>query len=120
MTTKIAQLVKIREDGCIGCTKCISACPVDAIVGSNQVMHTVITSECIGCKLCIEPCPMDCIEEIEQTNVYVIKHSKQRIAARKMRLQSQQIAKRESYKQQASVIDKKAMIAAAIARTKNK
>ena len=47
----------IREDECIGCTKCIQACPVDAILGAAKFMHTVITSECTGCDLCVEPCP---------------------------------------------------------------
>lgn len=52
----------IREDECIGCTLCIQACPVDAIVGANKLMHTVITEECTGCELCIPPCPVDCID----------------------------------------------------------
>ncbi|WP_371369031.1 electron transport complex subunit RsxB [Pseudomonas sp. QL9] len=52
----------IREAECIGCTKCIQACPVDAIVGAARLMHTVIASECTGCDLCVEPCPVDCIE----------------------------------------------------------
>ncbi len=52
----------IREDECIGCTKCIQACPVDAILGAAKQMHTVITSECTGCDLCVEPCPVDCID----------------------------------------------------------
>ncbi|MGX5174113.1 electron transport complex subunit RsxB [Aliikangiella sp. IMCC44653] len=52
----------IREDECIGCTKCIQACPVDAIVGAAKQMHTVIESECTGCDLCVEPCPVDCID----------------------------------------------------------
>ena len=52
----------IREDECIGCTKCIQACPVDAILGAAKFMHTVITSECTGCDLCVEPCPVDCID----------------------------------------------------------
>jgi len=52
----------IREEACVGCTKCISACPVDAIVGAAKFMHTVLTDECIGCGLCVSPCPMDCIE----------------------------------------------------------
>ena len=51
----------IREDECIGCTKCIQACPVDAILGAAKQMHTVIVSECTGCDLCVEPCPVDCI-----------------------------------------------------------
>lgn len=51
----------IHEDMCIGCTKCIQACPVDAIVGSNKSMHTVIPELCTGCELCVAPCPTDCI-----------------------------------------------------------
>ena len=56
----------IREDECIGCTKCIQACPVDAILGGPKLMHTVIASECTGCDLCVEPCPVDCIDMINQ------------------------------------------------------
>ena len=52
----------IREDECIGCTKCIQACPVDAILGAAKLMHTVIADECTGCDLCVEPCPVDCID----------------------------------------------------------
>lgn len=52
----------IREDECIGCTKCIQACPMDAILGAAKQMHTVIADECTGCDLCVEPCPVDCIE----------------------------------------------------------
>jgi electron transport complex protein RnfB len=52
----------IEESKCIGCTKCIQACPVDAIVGASRFMHTVIAAECTGCELCIPPCPVDCIE----------------------------------------------------------
>ena len=51
----------IDEQLCIGCTFCIRACPVDAIVGAGKQLHTVITAECTGCELCIAPCPMDCI-----------------------------------------------------------
>lgn len=52
----------INEPACIGCTLCIAACPVDAIVGARKLMHTVIAAECTGCALCIPPCPVDCIE----------------------------------------------------------
>jgi electron transport complex protein RnfB len=51
----------IDEAACIGCTKCIQACPVDAIVGASRFMHTVIATDCTGCELCIPPCPVDCI-----------------------------------------------------------
>ncbi|WP_296261788.1 MULTISPECIES: electron transport complex subunit RsxB [unclassified Pseudomonas] len=57
-----AQVAFIREAECIGCTKCIQACPVDAIVGAAKLMHTVIADECTGCDLCVAPCPVDCID----------------------------------------------------------
>jgi electron transport complex protein RnfB len=55
------QVAVIGEATCIGCTKCIQACPVDAIAGASKLMHTVIASWCTGCELCIPPCPVDCI-----------------------------------------------------------
>jgi electron transport complex protein RnfB len=55
------QVAVIDDEICIGCTKCIQACPVDAIVGASKLMHTVIASWCTGCELCIPPCPVDCI-----------------------------------------------------------
>ncbi|HSX20369.1 MAG TPA: RnfABCDGE type electron transport complex subunit B [Gammaproteobacteria bacterium] len=54
----------IREAECIGCSRCIPACPVDAILGTHKFLHTVLTDECIGCKLCIDPCPVDCIDMV--------------------------------------------------------
>lgn len=56
------RIASIREAECIGCTKCIQACPVDAILGAPKLMHTVIVSECTGCDLCVDPCPVDCID----------------------------------------------------------
>ncbi len=55
----------IREDDCIGCTKCIPACPVDAIIGTAKHMHSIITELCTGCELCLAPCPVDCIDLVE-------------------------------------------------------
>jgi electron transport complex protein RnfB len=60
----IKKVAFIREDECIGCTKCLQACPVDAIVGAAKQMHTVVADECTGCDLCVEPCPVDCIDMI--------------------------------------------------------
>lgn len=59
------QVAHIVEEDCIGCTKCIDACPVDAITGAANLMHNVINDLCTGCELCIEPCPVDCIELID-------------------------------------------------------
>ena len=59
---EVKKVAFIREAECIGCAKCIPACPVDAILGAPKYMHTVIESECTGCDLCIEPCPVDCID----------------------------------------------------------
>ncbi len=58
---KPTSVAVIDENTCIGCTLCIQACPVDAIVGSAKQMHTIIASECTGCELCLAPCPVDCI-----------------------------------------------------------
>ncbi|RZG45935.1 RnfABCDGE type electron transport complex subunit B [Acinetobacter wuhouensis] len=68
----------IREDECIGCTKCISACPVDAIIGSGKLMHTILTDLCTGCELCIPPCPVDCIDLVE--DIQPIPNDEQRIS----------------------------------------
>jgi len=57
----IPAVAVIDEPACIGCFHCRNACPVDAIVGAHQFMHTVIASECTGCELCVAPCPVDCI-----------------------------------------------------------
>ena len=64
---KQAAVAVIDEQVCIGCTLCIQACPVDAILGASKQMHTVIESECTGCELCLPPCPVDCIDMITIT-----------------------------------------------------
>ncbi len=62
--SEVPTVAYIREDECIGCTKCIQACPMDAILGAAKQMHTVIIDECTGCDLCVEPCPVDCIDMV--------------------------------------------------------
>ena len=98
-------LAVIDEQWCIGCTKCIQVCPVDAIVGASKCMHTVIEDVCTGCELCIPVCPVDCIElypsssdspaptgwaawSEEQAHL-----SSERYQRRKARLESQKMAK---------------------------
>ncbi|HOX71222.1 MAG: RnfABCDGE type electron transport complex subunit B [Dokdonella sp.] len=84
----------IDENVCIGCTKCIQACPVDAIVGSAKRMHTIIATECTGCELCIPPCPVDCIVMVATSAMPLMRaeildraiHSRQRFEARNRRL----------------------------------
>lgn len=61
---KLPAIALIQEEACIGCTKCIQACPTDAIIGASKKMHSIIAADCTGCELCIPPCPMDCIEII--------------------------------------------------------
>lgn len=87
----------ISEAECIGCSRCIPACPVDAIIGTNKFLHSVLLDECIGCGLCVAPCPVDCItmEPLEPhlpAGVSIDKptrahKAKQRHKARQLRLQ---------------------------------
>ena len=62
-------IAEIDEDTCIGCVKCVEACPVDAIVGSARLLHAVIPEYCTGCKLCLPPCPVDCITMIPHAHI---------------------------------------------------
>jgi electron transport complex protein RnfB len=80
------QVAVIDEDICIGCTKCIQACPVDAIVGASKLMHTVIASWCTGCELCIAPCPVDCIALVAVAGLPPADLSRERYDARAARL----------------------------------
>ena len=84
----------IDETLCIGCTLCIEACPVDAIVGAAGLMHTVIARDCTGCELCIPPCPVDCIAMVETGAQFT--RAEQRLAAAQARLQfERRTARRE-------------------------
>ena len=84
----------IDEKSCIGCTLCIEACPVDAIVGAARLMHTVIASECIGCKLCLPPCPVDCIVMARSGRPLTREERNQRAAHARLRY-ANRLARRE-------------------------
>ncbi|MBX8468975.1 MULTISPECIES: electron transport complex subunit RsxB [unclassified Pseudomonas] len=121
------QVAYIREAECIGCTKCIQACPIDAIVGAAKLMHTVIIDECTGCDLCVAPCPVDCIEmhplplgtlpvvgglatslEEQQARAAKRDHARQRFERRNARLQreeQQKQAEREARTQRAAQVE---------------
>ena len=102
---KTERIAFIREAECIGCTKCIQACPVDAIVGAAQLMHTVVKDLCIGCDLCVPPCPVDCIDMLDvehqrtrEQEQQKAKAAKQRFKVRKLRLEH--IAKQKEQERQ--------------------
>ena len=101
----------IDEARCIGCTRCIDACPVDAIAGAQGFMHTVIAAYCTGCELCLPPCPMDCIDLVSPPGTWAesdARSAKRRAAFRKKRI--------SRAKPQTALSDRKAIVAAALKR----
>ncbi|MEK6244461.1 MAG: RnfABCDGE type electron transport complex subunit B [Pseudomonadota bacterium] len=101
----------VDEARCIGCARCIEACPVDAIAGAQGLMHTVIAAYCTGCELCLPPCPVDCIDMVPAPGRWIeadAKGAKRRASMRKERM-SRQAPK-------ATVSDRRAVIAAALKR----
>ena len=100
----------IDESRCIGCTLCIEACPVDAIVGARQLMHTGVEPWCIGCRLCVAPCPVDCIDMVPARGTWseaLKRAAGRRARQRKHRLAAQNIT---------SVENRGAVLASALAR----
>ncbi len=119
---KPAQIAVIREAECIGCTKCIQACPVDAILGSGKVMHTIIASECTGCELCIPPCPIDCIDMISppiEAQKEKADQFRMRFRARQERLEQENKAKKKE-KSKVTQQEKRNYIQEAILRAREK
>lgn len=115
------RVAKIRADECIGCTKCIQACPVDAIIGAAKQLHMVFTNECIGCSLCVAPCPVDCIDMIDiEKSISAPDHARQRFNARQSRLEKIQREKSKPAIESDEIAAKQAYVAAAIARAKAK
>ena len=111
---KRAVVALIDEARCIGCARCLDACPVDAIVGARRQMHTVVESWCIGCRLCLPPCPVDCIDLRTPRGAWTAE-LKQAAALRARRR-----ARRLSVEKVVPAEDRKAVIAAALARKRAK
>lgn len=102
--TRPPQRAVIREDECIGCTKCIPACPVDVIIGSAKQMHTVLAHECTGCGLCVDPCPVDCIDLIEEpAEIYDRDLARTRFQAKNIRLLREQQEKERLYREKRQI-----------------
>ena len=100
----------VDEARCIGCTRCIDACPVDAIVGAQDLMHTVVEPWCIGCRLCLPPCPVDCIDMVPARGTWTAAHKRaagERAMQRKARIASAPFS---------PVADAQAVIAAILAK----
>ena len=103
--TRPPALASIREEECIGCTKCITACPVDAIVGSGKLMHAIIPTECTGCGLCVEPCPVDCIELLPlESPGYDKTLARSRFEARKVRQLRKQQEQEQAYRDKRQLV----------------
>lgn len=103
----------IDEARCIGCTRCIDACPVDAIVGAQSLMHTVVEPWCIGCALCLPPCPVDCIDMVPAGGPWTgaLKQAAAgRARSRKLRISRGKIVSQKK--------DRREIIATALARRK--
>lgn len=110
--TREPSVAVIREADCIGCTKCIQACPVDAIIGSAKRMHALITQECTGCGLCVEPCPVDCIEMVNLPEPQYNKETaRQRFHNKQSRLLREEHEQQQAYREKRSLekhsLDKK-------------
>ena len=101
----------VDEARCIGCARCIEACPVDAIAGAQGFMHTVIAAYCTGCELCLPPCPVDCIDMVPARQPWTAADAK--AARQRGRLRKQRISEAIPT---STATDRKAVIAAALKR----
>ncbi|OGV25889.1 MAG: hypothetical protein A3F18_02955 [Legionellales bacterium RIFCSPHIGHO2_12_FULL_37_14] len=98
------QIAVIDESTCIGCTKCIKACPFDAIIGTNKHMHVVLPQDCTGCGLCVDPCPVDCITLIPiKKPMYKKERAENQLIRKELRTLQEQQAKAALYQQKRSI-----------------
>ena len=114
--TPIQQVAVINEKHCVGCTLCLKACPVDAIIGAGKMMHTVIADWCTGCDLCVARCPVDCIAmaaKPDDITPPAAAENKQRY-----HLHQQRFAVKSPAVTATTLADKQSMIQAALARAK--
>lgn len=103
--TRLPSVAVINEADCIGCTKCINACPVDAIIGSGKLMHAVITHECTGCGLCVAPCPVDCIEMVTLPHPEYDKDlARKRFNAKQTRLLRDEHERQQTYREKKRLV----------------
>ncbi len=122
---KPREIALIDEEVCIGCTKCIQACPVDAILGASKMMHTVLVEECTGCELCIAPCPVDCISMVaarDDGSIHTAQY-RERYTARSARLAREEAERAAELAARKTALDSGASgntVLAAIARAKTK
>ena len=117
---KPREVAFIDEAVCIGCTKCIQACPVDAIVGASKLMHTVLADECTGCELCIAPCPVDCIAMAPATVPADAAKYRARYVAHSQRERRREAEREAELAARKSSIETGAAVAPALARARAK
>ena len=129
-----ATIAVIREEHCIGCTKCIKVCPVDAVIGATKQLHGIIAKDCTGCELCLPVCPVDCIDmipapdsnvptwviNVEEPRLEKAAHSRALFNRRQSRLQAENEAKQQKDNTITHNTDYASDIAAAMARVKRK
>ncbi len=119
---KPREIARIDEEICIGCTKCIQACPVDAILGAAKVMHTIIVADCTGCELCIAPCPVDCIAMIPANDtrdaLELAPQFRRRYESHLSRLAREAAESAEAVAQRKATVESASAVSEAIARAR--
>lgn len=97
----------IEENECIGCAKCLDACPVDAIIGAPKFIHTVLIEDCIGCERCVPVCPVDCIQlfaDLPEPDPHYVRMLAQRRQAR-LTLQKEATKHKNSYEKRKAYLE---------------